>query len=92
MFRLEYDDCDYSRYKKQLYEWGNFIFCMLGSSYPFKDERLNKYYLDLIFYGRCKPSYLIHEMLTLMEKQKGESIETLDSFKEGMKLIRRKDA
>ncbi len=81
----------YEKYKASMYEWANYVYDLLGNMpFPIDNEKLNELYKNSIFYGRCKPSYILSEMKKMIEERQEQEVDTVGSFIDGMHLIRRK--
>lgn len=83
-------ETEYELYKHGMYEWGNFLLCMLAKDYPYKNERINQLYEDCIFSGSVKPTRIINYLREEIVNETGTNPESLGEYQEALQLVRRK--
>ncbi len=89
LYEFDYYNEPFDVYKHNIKELANTILFLLLSGDNFKDEDINKYYNQAILYGKCKPSYVLYEVLNQIERELREKVSTYEEFTSGLKLIKK---
>ena len=77
--------------KKNLRQWARFILYGLHMTpYSFNNETLNLHLEMATYYGRFRPSIFLYDVLDEIRNEICDSVETLEDYEEGIKLIKRK--
>ena len=79
----------YESYRYNIKVLANTTLYTLFKNIDIKDDNINKYYLQAILDGKCKPSYVLHEVIGLMEKEMKSEVTTFNEFTQGLKLIKK---
>lgn len=89
LYEFDYYNEPYVVYKHNIKELANTILYILLRGNDFKDDSISNYYNQAILYGRCKPSYVLYDALTQIERETKEKVTTYDEFTKGLKLIKK---